>query len=115
MRLANQMGFQVAFVNILNQLDEPFPYLQTNKFFTILERNIQVAIAGKRLSLLLGCLNKLNPLPTGIQESINASIVSAFPDAKHVYKDFRMNDCEKDYINKFVIPLSVGSSNKKRK
>ena len=57
-----------------------------------------MAIAGKRLSLLLGCLNKLNPFPTGIQESIDASIVSAFPDAKHVYKGFRMNDCEKDYI-----------------
>ena len=101
LRLANGMGFKVAFVNILNQIKQPFPYLQTNKLFTIFERNTQVAIARKRLCLLLECLNKLKTNP-GIQTCIDASIVSAFPDAKQVY--FSLNEYEKIYINKFVVP-----------
>ena len=105
LRVASGMDFEVAFDNILNQINESFPYLQTNKLFTILERKTQVVIARKRLYLLLQCLNKLKTIPTGIQKCIDGSIVSVFPDAEQLFQELWTNDYEEeDYINKFVIP-----------
>jgi len=59
LRVTNEMGFHLAFVNILNQITEPVPYMQTHKVFAVLERDVQISIARKRLWLLLHCLSKL--------------------------------------------------------
>ena len=106
LRLANEMGFQLAFVNILNQMINPFPFLQTRKMFVILERSVQVVIARKRLWVLLKCLNQLRALPEDVLDIIEASIASTFSDSKQKCEKFSLNKVENIYLKKFVMPDS---------
>jgi len=109
LRLTNEMGFHLAFVNTLNQITEPFPYMQTHKVFTILERDVQISIARKRLWLLLHCLSKLKK--HRLLFIIDDLIAFAFCNSKQKCLEFSLNGVENNYLEKFILPQPEVQSN----
>jgi len=108
LRISTEMCSSRAFINILNQITEPFPYLQTEKAFTILERDIQIAIARRRLWLLLNFLSRLKTdKTTDILVNIDASIVSAFSDLKCL--KFSLNEYDRNYLKGLTPMYKEGS------